>query len=1318
MLLKIIKLFKSLALSALMFAAAYQNVYAAQLSISNVPLFLGNSVQPNVFFVVDDSGSMDWEIFMANHWGYRAYDPDPTRSGRFRNTDGESSISISGFPMIFGSQGGGGRFVPFVNLFATQDNVYADTCGWGATAESCDAGEKAAATLDWRIRNSSVNVTFYNPTIIYRPWNGPCGNSSTAAFCTDATFTSVKSNPKMGTVGYNLIRNLAVNGDSQGGAFVYDVAIDDAGFSGDRPHRGSLFNYVAIPNGLVDLWDSHMRFVIGANLATVSLVSYDPQPQRSAGGLNETFSPAVNLAGGACYNVLGDNESVRAIKTALDAETNISRHALIMQATNGPSCRSVAQAQTNVANWFEYSRRRTFIANVALTAVMDAQPKFRYGITKFRGRGQLFMEVPAKSVTDTAPHNLTLKHRIYKQRQVGPATFLLSGMNAAGKYFDNTLSGKADPIHYACQKNFEIVFTDGYWNRRTSTKYNDADGDGVHENAADIARYYYMRDLSPLPNTVTPDTGSEADLDPDGDGNTWQHLVVFTVAFGIQGRMSDVDGDGWPDKDFAGQDWSTPGVPEASGNWGSASTCIGCNSPDKIDDLWHVAWNTNGTYANASSPEEVVQQLLNAIINIAGRVGSASAVALNSGTLNANTRIYQAKFSSLDWSGDLKSTPVKAPPEIDPVTGTFFPELSECQGKSVGEVCDTEWTASILLETRAYTSRAVYSRNTGTNAGVVFKTLTDLGASQQMDLRTHPDTGVVETVARGQDRLDWILGKDSFPAPDNFRKRPGDFGVKKLGDIIASSPAFVGAPNSLLPDSLEASRYSLFVEANKNRTKMIYVGANDGMLHAFDASNGVEKFAYVPGSLVQKLNQLTSINYKKRHVYYVDGSPQTFDIYSGGWKTVLASSAGVGDQLVFGLDITSPDTFGANQSLWEFTDANDADMGYITGNVKFARMNNGQWVVIFGNGFNNTETDAHTSTTGNGVIYVVDAYSGVLLKKFDTKTGMAKDPAGGGRPNGIAEVTVVDIDGDLDVDFLYAGDLFGNLWKIDVSSSAPASWDFAYKNGTDPKSFYSAKDATGKAQPITAGLSVKKHPENGRQTLVLFGTGQYFEVGDNQVSSSSQVQSFYSIWDDGTGDYNRSNLLEHRILQQIDLDNATDPLQEDFRITTADTDPAYKIDWRTCIDCKSHKGWYIDLLYQSSNPVFPTEYGERVVRKAVLRGNRVIFVTLIPGASACGFGGSSWIMEIDADSGSRLPNSPFDVNNNGIIDADDDNVRNIGKVVSGIRSKEGIVATPGVLNNPEGGEFKYFSGTSGSIDVVLESTNDKGLKRQSYRQLR
>ncbi len=682
--------------------------------------------------------------------------------------------------------------------------------------------------------------------------------------------------------------------------------------------------------------------------------------------------------------------------------------------------------------------------------------------------------------------------------------------------------------------------------------------------------------------------------------------------------------------------------------------------------------------------------------------------------MNANSRVYQAKFDSNDWSGSLTSVPIKS------AQATIAPATTTCTTEAIGELCPQEWDAAAELESMSYSDRKVFSLNTDTNTAVQFKTLANLGVAQQTALSTHPDTGVVSS-SSGQDRLNYVLGDNSNEGSgsNDFRVRKvTSLGTGKLGDLVHSSPAFSGPPNAFYPDLLEGvgNSYSAFRLANQSRTPAVYVGANDGMLHAFSAVDGKELFAYIPGRLVEKLNLLTSQNYNNNHTYFVDGSPKVFDAFDGSsWKTLLASSLGAGGQAVFGLDITNPSSFSSNDVMWEFTDSDDADLGYTVGDVSFARMNNGKWAVIFGNGYNNTAADNNTSSTGNAVIYVVDAFTGALMAKFDTGVGTADDPLnpGSDRPNGMARVTPVDIDGDFNVDYLYAGDLFGNVWKVDVSATSPASWDFAYTSGTAPKPFFVARDGNGDAQPITAGVAVKRHPEQKDQTIVLFGTGKYMEVGDNSIpSGGGQIHTFYGIWDDGTGNNSaRSDLLQQDILSETQV-VGDDGVTRDFRVTSSDEQPAYKMDWNL------YKGWFIDLRYS-------TTYGERVVVEPVVRNNRVIFVTLIPDDNACSTGGGDgWIMELNADSGSRLPTSPFDVNGDGLIDSNDFvNYSNEDTIISGVKSRSGIVAKPGILNNPSSNigdpdEYKYFSGTSGNVDVVSESADKNKRKRQSWRQQR
>jgi len=1325
---KVFNFIKASVLSALIFASGNTNSYAATLGIAETPLFLGTTVQPNVFFLLDDSGSMDWEILTTNYWAYYAYDPDWDHNGTSGSSSDDNAFITDGQFYAYGPSG----YSRWRKLYS-QGNATGDTCSPGDTMEACGLTNHPS-TFDWRFRTHNINVTFYNPSVTYQPWNGPCGASG--ELCTDGDYRAALNNPKSCGTCKAQPRDLAVEGDATGvstttsdpatGAFKYDVWIDDSGYADYKPFRGDNTNETGVaagaaaaPNGEVDLWDTHISISVGVAAASISRVSYDPKTSAEGGrALNETSVTLGTITGTTtCYDILGPKPNVEAIHNQGATP--------VITAVNGPGCRTIADVQTNIANWYQYSRRRMYAAKNAITQVMDAQPNFRYGITKFKGQGSLFIEVPpaGSTASDIAAHNLNIKDDMYRDKQEGIGTFLTKGLEDVGEYFKHNRANTDNPIKHSCQKNFQIAFTDGYWN--DSNNAGDIDGDGVSDTGADIAYKYFKDDLNTtIANNVSPDAGSEAELDPDGDGKTWQHLVTFTVAFGVNGVMSDGDGDGWPDADATGTPWPGDGKPLKNGDWGDASYTSSA-VPSKIDDLWHAAWNTNGTYAAASTPEEVVEKLIAAIINIAGRVGSASAVALNSGTLNANSRLYQASFDSNDWSGSLKSVPIQdGPVDILPLGAPDGSDDSPSQCDShpvVGELCEVEWNAGEKLAAKSHSTREIFTFSSDTNAGVAFKTLTDLGAAQQTSLRTNPTTALLEAASRGQERLDYIRGdhsKEGISATE-FRARKLITGGKtKLGDIIHSAPAYIANPVSFIPNNFESASYNAYKVAQKNRKPVVYVGANDGMLHAFDASNntstkGEEMFAYIPGKLVDKLPLLTSQTYKGGHTYYVDGSPISFDAFNGNWKTLIAGSTGAGGQIVYGLDVTNPETFGASNVLWEFTDVprvgssgeifGDVDLGYTIGDVSFARMYNGDWAVIFGNGFNNTAPDGNVSTTGNAAIYVVNAFTGELIKKFDTQVGMAEDPAGAGRPNGISSVTPIDIDGDLKADYLYAGDLFGNVWKMDVTSANPSVWDSSYSATGKPKPFHIAKNAAGVIQPITTAVAVKRHPEKVNQTLVFFGTGSYFQVND---SADTQVQSFYSIWDDNTStQYDRLKLLKQEILG-IEFVTGVDGVTREFRLTSSgNIDPAnYQIDWT------KHKGWYIDL----------TESGERVNVEPVLRGSRIIFVSLTPDADPCSSGGTSWIMELDANGGSRLEQSPFDVNGDGLIDELDivDFSGDAKTIVSGVRSKDGIVAKPGILNTKQDKELKFFSGTSGGIDTITESVDEGSTKRQSWRQLR
>ena len=559
----------------------------------------------------------------------------------------------------------------------------------------------------------------------------------------------------------------------------------------------------------------------------------------------------------------------------------------------------------------------------------------------------------------------------------------------------------------------------------------------------------------------------------------------------------------------------------------------------------------------------------------------------------------------------------------------------------------------------------------------------------------------------GSQRVQWLRGNTANESATcgsctpSFRSRP----TSKLGDIIHSAPSYIAAPASAYPDNMESVPYSSFVAANANRTAMIYVGANEGMVHAFTASNGREALAYVPTSVYKNLSALTTQSLSAvagepvAHHYQVDGSPTISDAYYGGsWHTLLAGGLGAGGQGIYVLDVTNPGAFTqANAAAivrWEFSDANDGDMGYTFSQPLLVKTNNGRWSVIVGNGYNNSEDDGHLSSSGHAVLFVLDAETGAVTAKLDTGSGSAATP------NGLSGPIAIDTTGDGIADVVYAGDLYGNLWKFDLSASSTGAWNVAF--GGVP--LFSTP-----GQPITVRPDVTKFTHGGY--LVTFGTGRYVDTNDN---ATTDAQTFYGIRDTGSPAGGLSSLVRQNIVNRsaIGADGNT------YRLTTHAVGPA-TIDAPLSGDnaiaavdyAASKKGWYINLA----------STGERVVSDANIRAGRVVFNTLIPNTDPCGFGGTGWVMEVDVMNGNRNDTPTFDTNDDKQISAADLNLGGINDNASG-RAVSSIPAAAGFLRAPlQAGhlpyENKYVNTSSGSVTVIGETAGLGGQGRASWRQL-
>lgn len=1251
------------------------------------PLFLSNSVIPNIFFEVDDSGSMDWTILTKKYWHGCAYDPD---FGSDNNSSSDcDSIREDGLFRAYKYSSTAG-YKSFTYVYAGSDDAYSNSCG-GSTP----AVENCTTTMvpwdeDWRVRSAAVNVLYYDPSVTYSPWPG----------MSNASFTAARSNPQSGESGYGSTRNLT--------GLAYEVAVDDSGYSGDRPRRGTNTNKTSGANGWTDLWDSHTKYTFNASDVTVTSYVYN---NIDSTGTSLALQPTVTmttLSGAACHVALGGGSV---------------------------SCRTIDEAKQNFANWYQYHRRRSFVAKGAIGQVITDSPNNRYGLSVINNSSTLFVQMPPASTTDFTSQNSSLLTSLYSYNWPALGTPLRLGLKNAGDYYKGDLTGKSSPITESCQQNFTVLFTDGYWNESTSPGVGDADGDGKSDTLADVARYYYTTDLSSLANEVPANIFDTA---------THQHMVTFGVAFGVQGDLVDTDGDGWPN----------PALTESS-NWGTP--CVGCG-PENIDDLWHAAYNSRGTFVAAQSPADVVDALGDAIANIGERVSSAAAVATNSTRLDTSAVVYQAKFDSSDWSGHLLAFDIVDEDE-DANNNGVLDAGEDTNGNGVldaaGAIGTELWDAGDAGKIPAFDSRNVKTYNTAATAaprGADFL-WASLTTTQQTALNVPAVTlpsGGVTTANVGQKTVDYIRGDQTQEqAAGPFRSR-----TIKLGDIVNSDPWFVGSENfgydsGRLTDT-EMTAYVTYRSATsyQQRRRMLYFGANDGMLHGinagtydsgsglFNTGTGAEILAYVPDAVIPNLKNLTNPNYT--HQYFVDGSPKAADAYiNSAWKTVLLGTTGAGGKAVFALDVTDPDSFGTGNVLWEISTTTSPtatdrttdtaslrgfqnNLGYTIPQPSLVRMENGDWAAIVANGYG--------STSGRAVLYIINAATGSLIKSIDTDSGP---------DNGLSTPIAVDVDDDRITDYIYAGDLKGNLWKFDVTATNANSWDVAYKSGSTPKPLFVACASantscpSGDLQPITAKPQVGKvdtETQGGKGVMVYFGTGKYFETTD---LTTTQTQTFYGIWDrcgksgcasgvsGSNAEFtNRNNLQKQEITDELTAFDFNLRVISDCAVNYGDTGGASACAAEVEGAVPDRLGWYLDLVEATTCSRTPdcNNDGERVVSAPILRDGKVIFTTLVPSSDACEFGGTGWLFELST-SGGRLDSAPWDINGDGRID-ESDLVSSGGDTVppGAKQSTVGIIKTPGIVSAGTE-EYKYTSGSTGNMEVTLESAGI-ATGRRAWRQLR
>lgn len=756
-----------------------------------------------------------------------------------------------------------------------------------------------------------------------------------------------------------------------------------------------------------------------------------------------------------------------------------------------------------------------------------------------------------------------------------------------------------------------------------------------------------VSDGEPTQDDTWPDNDPD---DPDGllpdwdegnsDGNGYlDDFALFARETDLRQGGTDATGTGFDEPPFSHQELRT--------------FTIGFTTDLAL--LEEAADYGGGEYYTADNAEELTRALEETMASIRDLTATAAPVAANTGQVSGESRIYQARFQGGDWSGDLLAY------TLDTQTLTLAGE--------------PEWSASNRIPEPD--QRTLILGEEGTPL-----------RWDQLDTATRNALGDPEVVA-------WLRGDRGTEQQNggDWRDR-----THRLGDIVHSGPTYSGPPASGY-DRIHWSGgaetgYATYREDHADRTPLILAGANDSFLHAFDARNGAEAFAYAPSPVVDQLADLADPHYD--HQYYVDGTPTVADAWSqDSWGTFAAGGLRAGGQGIYLLDITDPDDFtdevgAGNQVVWEFTDVDDAELGYTFSRPAIARMANGEWAVIFGNGYNNSEADGHAGG-GTASLFIApidagrDGWTADDYTRLDTGTGSAADP------NGLATATPVDLDGDGVVDTIYAGDLRGHLWEFDVGSTTASGW--AVANGGDP--LFRATGPSGEGRPITSAPRVGRHPR-GQGIMVYFGTGQYLEPDDADAIGQGR-QAFYGILDEGSP-ASADNLLEQEVTWEGTVDGT------DVRVTSDERLRAH------------HDGWYMEL----------PSAGERVVNPPLLRSGRIIFTTRIPSGDACGYGGTGWLMELDAISGARLSRTPFDISDDGtvdeadLVDDPDSNDSDDRVAASGRKSESGMPTAPKVLDTGDTGpgEVKVTAGTAGEVEIIQEERPPGSVGRQSWRRLR
>jgi len=1147
---------------------------AAQTDLSDVPMSVKNAAKPNIIFVTDDSGSMGSEVIMpANdgalwwHTGIQSFVGHETAGAINFNSVGDANGTWKKYVYLFPN--GAGQF--------TGDRRYTD----GAN----DHFAIPPIPLYAWTRSSAYNPLYYDPAKTYTPW-APYFNGTTTVTLPNAVPTAAKSHPLLGTGVLNLTADINVG----------------------------------TANWTFRMWPG-MVPPVG------SLVGGVPASPPPAGGSDVQISyfPAT-------YYVV-DPTAIGSPYVGPDGAL-LRRYEIKDDRTIFPSGRTYAKEIQNFANWFTYYRKRLLTLNAAMGSALDGVDGIRVGMFTFNSRSDVTM-YNLSDATDSLNERAVL--RAFYNLSPTEGTPTRESLDYVGQQFMRTDSNA--PITHSCQFNIGFVLTDGFANASnvavtpsnydgetnyTSYPYNrqySSSGatvthpyqDSFSGTLADIAMKYYSTNLRPLLATGEVPVNTE-ETGPGADKNPNLHMNTYALGLGVKGTIF-----GTGSAAALNPYTTAPVWPNPSAN----------RSPTSVDDLWHATLNGRGNMYTASDPTAVKVGLQTVISEVVAKPGSAAAVTVSNpnivrGGVNVS---YNSSYNSGNWTGDLSAYP------IDRTNGSIDTSSPIWTAGSAGTQLD-------LLTAGAY---APTTRKIVTYSGVGQSSATGSGGLQFHSSTAPASASITSQLTATQEAI--FNSTTTPPGPSdaaaviNYLRgdRSGESASYRLrshvlGDIINAEAVLVQAPTLNYTDDCYATPIvtptsicaTSFKAAQRTRVSTLFQAANDGMVHAFDAGTGAEKWAYVP-----KLTWPNMMGRSKRagfeHKYLVDATPTVGDvdfkktdgiaITNPDWHTLLVGGLGKGGRGYYALDVTNPQATSeidaASKVLWEFpnstTSATDADnMGYSFGRPIIVKTAADGWVVLVPSGYNNT-----TGTgTGRAYLYVLNPRNGAVIKRIDTDTSGTVAASAG-----LAKISAYVENANLNntVKYVYGGDLLGNVWRFNLQGTR-TSWA--------AEKLAALVDSSGNAQPVTT------EPELATVTIantdyqfVYVGTGKYLGDVDVTAAAATRTQTMYGLIDDGSASPQITITATRRDLQQQTMSAGASASTRNVSNNAA----VYSGGSRK-------KGWYLDL---SLSP------GERIVTDSQLAVGVLAFTTNIPSAAACIPGGSSWFYTINYEDGGIVTDSTF-----------------------------------------------------------------------------